>query len=101
MSLFIGRKKKDKELQQALMLAGMTVAAMMGPMALKILALIAGKALLISKIALVLSGLIALKKLVQPEQNGHKISHETVSYHHGRNVRTDETQDVAYSAQKQ
>lgn len=81
------------------MMAGMTAAAVMGPLAFKMIALIAGKALVISKIALVLSGLIALKKLVQPQHSG---DHETVSYHHGRNMRPqDEAQDVAYSAQRQ
>lgn len=97
---FVGRKKKDKAIQQALMMAGMTAAAVMGPLALKMIALIAGKALLISKIALVLSAVIALKKLVQPQQSGHESSHETVSYHHGRNIQLD-AQHMAYSAQKQ
>ncbi|KAE9528881.1 hypothetical protein AGLY_012456 [Aphis glycines] len=92
-----GRKKKDKAMQQAMMMAGMMAAAVMGPMAFKMLALIAGKALLLSKIALVLSGIIALKKLLQPQQGGHES--ESVSHHYGRSLQL-EAHDVAYSAQK-
>ncbi|XP_022164202.1 uncharacterized protein LOC111029496, partial [Myzus persicae] len=93
-----GRKKKDKAMQQAMMMAGMMAAAVMGPMAFKILALIAGKALLLSKIALVLSGIIALKKLLQPQQGGHES--ESVSHHYGRSFHRPEAHDVAYSGQK-
>ncbi|XP_050527242.1 uncharacterized protein LOC126897572 [Daktulosphaira vitifoliae] len=96
-----GRKKKDKGMQQAMMMAGMMAAAIMGPMAFKMVALMAGKALLISKIALVLSGIIALKKLLQPQQGGE--SHESVSHHYGRSLEVDSAaaQNMAYSAQKQ
>jgi len=88
-------------MQQAMMMAGMMAAAVMGPMALKIIALMAGKALLISKIALVLSGIIALKKLLQPQQSGGG-GHESdsVSHHYGRSMKLD-AHDMAYSAQKQ
>uniref|UniRef100_A0A2S2NPA5 Uncharacterized protein n=1 Tax=Schizaphis graminum TaxID=13262 RepID=A0A2S2NPA5_SCHGA len=92
-----GRKKKDKAMQQAMMMAGMMAAAVMGPMAFKILALIAGKALLLSKIALVLSGIIALKKLLQPQQGGHE---SESSHHYGRSMQQLEAHDVAYSGQK-
>lgn len=97
-SSLIGRKKKDKAMQQAMMMAGMMAAAVMGPMAFKIIALMAGKALLISKIALVLSGIIALKKLLQPQHGGHET--ETVSHHYGRSLQLD-AHDMAYSGQKQ
>ncbi|XP_025195709.1 uncharacterized protein LOC112594910 [Melanaphis sacchari] len=95
-----GRKKKDKAMQQAMMMAGMTAAAVMGPMALKIIALIAVKALLLSKIALVLSGIMVLKKLMQPQQGG---GHETESpSHHGRSMQLDDAaHHMAYSNQKQ
>ncbi|KAL4100795.1 hypothetical protein QTP88_020824 [Uroleucon formosanum] len=93
-----GRKKKDKAMQQAMMMAGMMAAAVMGPMAFKILALIAGKALLLSKIALVLSGIIALKKLLQPQQGGHET--ESVSHHYGRSLQKLEAHNAAYSGQK-
>lgn len=85
-------------MQQAMMMAGMMAAAVMGPMAFKIVALMAGKALLISKIALVLSGIVALKKLLQPQQGGHET--ETVSHHYGRSMNL-EAHDIAYAAQKQ
>ncbi|XP_026818596.1 uncharacterized protein LOC113557333 [Rhopalosiphum maidis] len=96
-----GRKKKDKAIQQAMMMAGMTAAAIMGPMALKIIALIAVKALLLSKIALVLSGIMVLKKLIQPQQGG---GHETESssHHYGRSMQLeDAAHHMAYSSQKQ
>lgn len=83
-------------MQQALMMAGMMAAAVMGPMALKIIMLMAGKALLLSKIALVLSGIIALKKLLQPQQGGH----ESESHHYSRSLQLD-AHDMAYSGQKQ
>lgn len=82
-----------------MMMAGMMAAAVMGPMAFKVIALMAGKALLLSKIALVLSGIIALKKLFQPQSGGHET--ETVSHHYGRSMQLDAAQDMAYSAQKQ
>lgn len=80
------------------MMAGMMAAAVMGPMAFKIIALMAGKALLVSKIALVLSGIIALKKLFQPQQGGHES--ESVSHHYGRSLELG-AHDMAYSGQKQ
>lgn len=84
-------------MQQAMMMAGMTAAAVMVPMAMKMIALMAGKALLISKIALVLSGLIALKKLFQPK-GGHET--ESSQHHYGRSMQLDAL-DMAYSGQKQ
>lgn len=68
---FVGRKKKNEILQHALMMAVMTAVSILGPLTSKTIALIAGKALLVSKIALVLSGLLALKKLSQPHQSSH------------------------------
>lgn len=83
-------------MQQAIMMAAMTAVAILGPLTIKTIALMAGKALLISKIALVLSGLIALKKLFQPK--GHET--ETVSHHYGRTMELD-AHDMVYSGQKQ
>ncbi|XP_015367859.1 PREDICTED: uncharacterized protein LOC107164520 [Diuraphis noxia] len=97
-----GRKKKDKGMQQAMMMAGMTAAAVMGPMALKIIALIAVKALLISKIALVLSGIVVLKKLMQSQQGGGGHETESPSHHHGRSMQLDAgAHHMAYSGHKQ
>lgn len=85
-------------MQQAMMMAGMTAAAVMGPMALKIIALIAGKALLISKIALLLASITALKKLLSQQGGGQE------EHHHGRSMRLDANaaaaaQNMAYSGQ--
>lgn len=84
-------------MQQAMMMAGMMAAAVMGPMAIKMVALMAGKALLLAKVALVLSGITALKKLLQPQQGGESES----SHHYGRSLQSDKAHDMAYSAQKQ
>lgn len=95
-------KKKDKQMQQALMMAGMMAAAVMGPMAIKMIALMAGKALLLAKIALVLSGITALKKLLQQQQGGGGGGDSESSHgHYGRSLRLDAAHDAAYSAQKQ
>ncbi|CAI6357862.1 unnamed protein product [Macrosiphum euphorbiae] len=94
-----GRKKKDKAMQQALMMAGMMAAGVVGPMALKMIALMAGKALLLSKIALLLSGLMMLKKLFQPQQmSGHDTELLPSGYHYGRSI---EAHHEAYSGQIQ
>jgi len=86
-------------------MAGMTAAAVMGPMALKIIALISVKALLISKIALVLSGIAVLKKLMQSQQGGGGGGHETESsshHHYGRSMQLEgAAHHMAYSGQKQ
>lgn len=98
-----GKKNKNKGMQQAMMMAGMTAVAVMGPMALKVIALIAVKALLISKIALLLSAITVLKKLMQSQKNSGSSHHETEvvsEHHHGRSMRLD-AHDAAYSGQKQ
>lgn len=82
-------------------MAGMTAVAVMGPMAFGFIALLAAKALLISKIALVLSSIIALKKLLQPQQGGHEVeSVQVPSHHYGRSLDLD-AHDMAYSGQQQ
>lgn len=43
------------------------------PLALGALALLAGKALIISKLALVLASIIGLKKLVSHDHGGHEV----------------------------
>jgi len=88
-------------MHQAMMMVGMMAAAVMGPLVLKVIALMAGKALLISKIALVLSGVVALKKLFQPQSSGgggggHET--ESVSHHYGRSLNLD-AHHMAYSGQ--
>ncbi|VVC37910.1 Protein of unknown function DUF1676 [Cinara cedri] len=70
------KKKQQKSMQQAIMMAGMTAVAVLGPMAFSFVAMLAGKALLVSKIALVVSGILALKKLFQPQPK--KTTHTTI-----------------------
>ena len=51
------------------------------PIALAGLALLAGKALIVSKLALVLAGIIGLKKLLGGSGGGHDSSYQVVSGH--------------------
>jgi hypothetical protein len=75
---FSGRRKKKGGY---LLAAGMAMAAMMAQMFMGKIALIAGKALLVAKIALVLSAIIGLKKLVGSSGGGE--SHPQVVYASG------------------
>jgi len=94
-----GRKKKDKAMQQAIMMAGMMAAGVMGPMAMKMIALMAGKALLLSKIALLLSGMMMLNKLSQPQQiSRHDTEFPASSHYYDHNI---DAHHVAYSGQIQ
>uniref|UniRef100_A0A8D9F6K5 Uncharacterized protein n=1 Tax=Cacopsylla melanoneura TaxID=428564 RepID=A0A8D9F6K5_9HEMI len=88
-----GRKKQKKELGQLLATAAITAGAILGPIFLKSIALIAGKALIISKIAIVIAGTVALKKLLSQPQH-HET--ETVSHHYGRSLDIVNAQDQAY-----
>lgn len=87
-------------MQQAMMMAVMMIAAVMGPMALKLVALLAGKALILSKIAILLTALMTLKKFMQPQQP--TVTHYEVepSHHHGRSMQLD-AHDMAFSGQVQ
>ncbi|VVC37914.1 Protein of unknown function DUF1676 [Cinara cedri] len=94
-----GRRKQQKTMRQAVMMASVMMMAVLGPMAFSVIALLAGKALLVSKIALVLSGLIALKKLFQTEQgSGHSV--ETIPHYYDRNLDVD-AHAMAYLGQQQ
>ncbi|XP_011880697.1 PREDICTED: uncharacterized protein LOC105569116 [Vollenhovia emeryi] len=65
-----GRGKMKKMMGMMMMGFAMKLAALV-PIAMGVLFLLAGKALIISKIALVLSLIIGLKKLLQQKQGGH------------------------------
>lgn len=69
------------------------------PLALGALALLAGKALIVSKLALVLASIIGLKKLVS---GGHDHGHEVVQVGggHGSSGWARAGHEVAYSAYK-
>ncbi|XP_018913041.2 uncharacterized protein [Bemisia tabaci] len=86
-----GRKKKEKELHHYLMMAAATAAAILGPLAFKSLAIIATKALVVSKIAIVIASIVAIKKLFShPHQES-----EVVSHHYGRSLRHAPNTDAA------
>lgn len=51
------------------MAALMTAMGLAGPMALKMIGMIAGKALILSKVALTIAGMIALKKLYSDDHH--------------------------------
>lgn len=55
-------------MRQAIAMVGIMAVAVLGPMAFGFVATLAGKALLVGTIALVVSGFLAAKKLFQPEQ---------------------------------
>ncbi|XP_055381173.1 uncharacterized protein LOC129611821 [Condylostylus longicornis] len=122
-----GKKKKAaKILGPILALVALKAAALL-PLLLGAIALIAGKALLIGKIALVLSAIIGLKKLLSQEKHvtyevvahphhssSHSASHDSYaggysaggdvggygSSGHGGWGRSIDAQDLAYAAQK-
>ncbi|KAK2579922.1 hypothetical protein KPH14_007602 [Odynerus spinipes] len=79
---FEGRKKKDKG-YGGIMLAGLAMAGMLAQLAYGKIAFLAGTALLTAKIALVLSAIIGLKKLVSSGGGGHEVIYATASEHHG------------------
>lgn len=70
------------------------------PLALGALALLAGKALIVSKLALVLASIIGLKKLVSGGDHGHGHEVVQVSSGHGSSGWGRSSHDMAYSAYK-
>lgn len=64
------------------MMGGMTI-----PLAFGVLALLAGKALIIAKLALALSAIVGLKKLLGDHGGGGGGSHEYVTAHAGGHYR--------------
>lgn len=74
-----GKKKKAQKIIGPLLAAVALKAAALLPLVLGAIALIAGKALLIGKIALVLSAIIGLKKLFSHQKH---VTYEVVSHPH-------------------
>jgi len=74
-----GKKKKAAKILLPLLLALKLKAAALIPLALGAIALIAGKALVIGKIALVLAAIIGLKKLLSQQKS---VTYEIVSHPH-------------------
>jgi len=92
-----GRKKKNK--MGGLLAIPLLIGGTLVPLALGALALLAGKALIVSKLALVLASIIGLKKLVS---GGHEHGHEVVQVGggHGSGGWARAGHDMAYSAYK-
>ncbi|KAI4461705.1 hypothetical protein MML48_5g00002972 [Holotrichia oblita] len=77
-----GKKKKVKKVLGPLMaLAGLKM-AILGKIALAVIFFIAGKALIIAKIALILAGVIGLRKLFASGGGAPHVTHEVVSHPH-------------------
>lgn len=90
--LFLGRGKKHKKKKSHIMMAIMMVKGTLIALMFKGLAFLAGTALVVSKIALVLASLIAVKKLFSsppPEKTTYEIvktpvvTHSHEYSHHG------------------
>lgn len=62
----------EKKMQKYVLAALMSAMAIAGPLGLKVLAMIAGKALVISKVALTIASVIALKKLYSSDHHEEK-----------------------------
>ncbi|XP_008548244.1 uncharacterized protein LOC103571747 [Microplitis demolitor] len=78
-----GKKKEKGGYGGALLMGGMAMAGVMAQLAYAKIAFIAGTALLTAKIALVLSAIIGLKKLVSSSGGGHEVIYATASDPHG------------------
>ncbi|XP_017891509.1 uncharacterized protein LOC108631851 [Ceratina calcarata] len=76
-----GKKKKAQKILGPLIMALALKAAALLPLALGAIAAIAGKALLVGKIALVISAIIGLKKLLS-SSGGKHVTYEVVSHPH-------------------
>ncbi|XP_043267131.1 uncharacterized protein [Venturia canescens] len=74
-----GKKKKAQKLLGPLMMMIALKAAVLLPLALGAIAVIAGKALLVGKIALVISAIIGLKKLLSGQKH---VTYEVVAHPH-------------------
>ncbi|KAL2720118.1 natural resistance-associated macrophage protein 2 isoform X1 [Vespula squamosa] len=93
-----GRRKKNK--MGGLLAIPLLIGGTLVPLALGALALLAGKALIVSKLALVLASIIGLKKLVS---SGHEHGHEVVQVAaggHGSSGWARSSHELAYSAYK-
>jgi hypothetical protein len=94
-----------KKMMSMMMMGFMMKLAAMVPVAIAGLYILAGKALIVSKIALLLAGIIALKKLVSSKQSGGAAQSGWSSGGGGGWERkfgnADEAQDLAYQGYKE
>ncbi|KAF9413352.1 hypothetical protein HW555_008393 [Spodoptera exigua] len=98
-----GRSRRKK--LAPLLAIPLLIGGMMVPLAFGALALLAGKALIVSKLALVLAGIIGLKKLLSPSGGGHEAHEVVVSAGHSgsgwsRSLEKS-SHDLAYNAYAQ
>lgn len=68
-------------MMQAVMMAGTMAVAVLGPLSIKFIALLAAKALLIGKIALLLAGILSFKSILQPQQSSKPVVVEKTHYY--------------------
>lgn len=95
------KKEKKKYLMPLLLLFKLKMAALL-PLAIGFLALISFKALVIGKIALVLSSIIGLKKLLESKKESYEVvSHPHVHEEHSYGRSLHEAHNMAYSAYQQ
>ncbi|XP_069690377.1 uncharacterized protein [Periplaneta americana] len=97
-----GRRRGKKKMIGYLMMGLAAAAATVGPIAFKSLAALAFKALVVAKVALVLSSLVALKKLTHHEGSSRSSEESPASW--ARSFSEDTTEQahkMAYSAQLQ
>ncbi|KAF4528615.1 hypothetical protein B566_EDAN009219 [Ephemera danica] len=81
-----------------LLLLPLLKAGLLIPLALGALFLLAGKALIISKLALLLSGIIGLKKLFSGGHGHHETTYVSSGAGHGWGRASDDAQNLAYRA---
>ncbi|XP_062124099.1 uncharacterized protein LOC133837379 [Drosophila sulfurigaster albostrigata] len=94
-----GRKKKDKKGSGAYIMIPLLLGGTIVPIAYGALAMLAGKALIVSKLALVLASIIGIKKLLSGGGGGKESSHEVVVSSGGHSGWGRDF-DVAYSGWK-
>lgn len=95
--IYPGRGKKKKNMG-GLLAIPLLIGGTLVPLALGALALLAGKALIVSKLALVLASIIGLKKLVSSHDHGHEVVQ--VGHGGGSGWARSSAQELAYSAYK-
>lgn len=94
------KKEKKKYLLPLLMLFKLKMAALL-PLAIGFLALISFKALVIGKIALLLSSIIGLKKLLESKKENYEVLAHPHYDEHGYGRSLNDAQNLAYAAYKQ
>ncbi|XP_039492463.1 uncharacterized protein LOC120452355 [Drosophila santomea] len=94
-----GRKKKEKKGNGAMIMIPLLLGGTIVPLAYGALAMLAGKALIVSKLALVLASIIGIKKLLSGGGGGKESSHEVVVSSGGHSGWGREL-DTAYSGWK-